>query len=380
MYNATLGSPAVRYRALHHSGQCQVSFNALGGYQLVVSMLVRVEDNLPLLAPCSELSMAVAAGQQPSNAQQSAQQSVSAHQQMQPRRSLNSITSSVSSGSGPPPQPPSASGTPNRTGAFTFTAETGYRRPAAGPQEGHSEPMGLYGTFVKGEFDSYYSTLVMVLLNIVLDDLGVQQLCPGTNLPMLPPKGCEIRNFKAVSLLVALLGQPTVGLNTVALRVCFALMRVHAPNVAALEVLGVVSTLVEKLLAIVYVGSLDCALLTAAFAHQAGKNRPDLGDGAADSSPKTEDYSGPTTDSSGDLRPPTMYPVEVLGALAHEVVLLLQIVAVSTANRDSSVLALLALVSQHAAQSRCCSGAQGGDVRCQNCETEMACLQCLNDR
>lgn len=358
----------------------------MDGYNLVASMLVRVEENLPLLAPCSEQSMAVASGQPAHQPQAQPAQPQHQHQQLQPRRSMTSITSSVSSGSGPslppglphgaPPGPPSPRRTASSVPGLGMPADPSYRRPTQFPHDGQSEPMGLYGTFVKGEFDSYYSTLVMVLLNIILDDLSTHQLCPGTNLPVLPAKGSEIRNFKSVALVVALLAQPTVGLNTVALRVCFALMRLHAPNVAALEVLGVVSALVEKLLAIVYTGSLDSSLLTATFASSHTPERPDY---TADLSPtKTEDYSGPTTDSSAEDQPAPVYSAEVLGTMTSEVVLLLQIVAVSTANRDDSVLALLALVLQHSAASHC-RLPHTADVRCQNCETEVACLQCLND-
>lgn len=365
----------------------QASFSASGGYSSVAAMLVRVEENLILLAPCSEQSLAVAAGQQ----------------QHSSRKSLTSITSSVSSGSGAPHAAAAAAGdgqatTPNRSAApysFANEPQSSVRKPAPFPHEGPSEPMGQYGTFARGEFDSYYSTLVMVLLNIVLDDLVAHQLCPGTNLPVLPGKGCEIRNLKAISLLVALLASSAVGLNTVALRVCFALIRLHAPNVAVLEVLGVVAALVEKLLAIVYVGSLECGMLTAAFGHRSGGNPtnyhayerndfPASGGGhmgvssSSDSPSKTEeDLSGPSSDSNGPHSPPQVYSAEVLATVTGEIVLLLQIVAVSTGNRDSSVPALLALVLHHSSSAHSCSAQ--GDVRCQNCEMEVACLQCLND-
>lgn len=343
------------------SGILQAAFLSLDGYTALATMLLRVEDNLVFLAPCSDQSMAVAAGQ--------------------PRMSLTSITSSVSSGSvvpgaGPPTTPGKASA------VLPGVLEETPRRPLQFPHVGTSEPMGQYGTFAKGEFDMYYSTLVMVLLNIVLDDLAAQQLCAGTNLPFLPPRGGEVKNFRAVSLLLSLLQSPTVGLNTVALRVCYALLRMHAPNVAIFEVLGVASALVEKLMAIVYVGSLDTSSLTGSFEAAVGArstadraaSTPTGGSSLMDS--PTDDNSGPSTDSSSPSAS-AVYSVEVLGTVAAEVLQLLQIVAVATANRDNSVAAVLALLLQHSSSCFCCNWHL--DAKCQNCEMEMACLQCLND-
>jgi hypothetical protein len=237
--------------------------------------------------------------------------------------------------------------------------------------------MGLYGTFAKGEFDSYYSTLVMVLLNIVLDDVASPQLCPGTNLPILPARGSEVKNLKAASMLVPLLTSASVGLNSVALRVGFASVRLHAPNVAVLEVLGVVSALVEKLLAIVFCASLDVSLLAQLFSPQEGDHGESFAGKSAprDSGAQAEEISGPSSDSS----PPTVvqHSAEVLCAVLSEVVLLLQIVATATANRDHSVPVLLAAVLQHA--STCVASQLHAVSRCQNCDLELACLQCLND-
>lgn len=346
-------------------------------------MLLRVEENLVLLVPCSDVSMAAASGQQ------------------QHRMSLGSVASSVSSGSGMlGPGPPS----PGKISSYGVgvSIDDHSRRSERGGGSfsflNHGEQMGLYSTFAKGEFDAYYSQLVMVLLNIILDDTAVQQLSSGNNLPFLPPRGGEIKNFKAVSILVSLLASARVGLNTVVLRVSYALMRLHAPNVAVLEVLSVVSSLVEKLMAISYGGTLDVAALSKASlsAHNTdprildslsgemtGEGRPSQGnlDGTSDSQSDCGEEEG------GPPKPCPQYPPDVLCTVASEVVVLLQIVSVCTANRDNSVAAFLAMLLQ---TSPVAAGGDGGgvsspresgglDSRCQNCEMELACLQCLNE-
>jgi hypothetical protein len=173
-----------------------------------------------------------------------------------------------------------------------------------------------------------------------------------------------------------LLGSASVCLNSVALRVCFASVRLHAPNVAVLEVLGVVSALVEKLLVIVYCASLDVSLLAHLFASQdRDRDHASFEKSAPRDSTAQEDISGPSSDSS----PMTLvqHSAEVLCTVLSEVVLLLQIVATATANRDHSMPVFLATVLLHAST---CGGSQLHAVsRCQNCDLELACLQCLND-
>lgn len=324
-------------------------------------MLLRVEENLILLAPCSQSSLAAAAGQ------------------AQARKSLSS-TSSVSSDSaadvGPQASktsPPGAEDSPR------------HRHPASS-----GEPVGLYGSFAKGEFDSYYSHLVMIVMNFILDDAAVQQINTSNQLPFLPSRGSEIKNVKAMALLIAMLSSSSSGLTTVAVRICFALMKLHAPNVVVLEVGGVVSVIVEVLLAIVFVGRLDIASTATKFVHNDATAAADVELGTASDADATEvnayksgaPTGSPSTDSAltKDSRRGE-FSLEIMYALASDIILLLQIVAVATANRDNAVVNLLALVVQQASAhtSRGHRRSHYHAQRCQNCEMESACLQCLND-
>ena len=180
-----------------------------------------------------------------------------------------------------------------------------------------------------------------------------------------------------------------IGLNTVAMRICFASTRLHAPNVAALEVFGVVSALVEKLLAIVFAGSLKLAtlhqLFTAGLVHltesDSAPGSPHRHPTIHSATQKTEDEASDRSSDLSEQRETPSHSPEVMGTVASELILLLQIVSVATANRDNSIAALLALVLQHSTLcfSACSSTSHGPEGRCQNCEMEVACLQCLND-
>jgi len=260
----------------------------------------------------------------------------------------------------------------------------------------HTKESGLYNHTTKGEFDVYYSSVVMVLLNILVDDVIATQI--SSNLPFLPPRGAEIGNFKALQLLTNLLHSGSSGLLTVGLRIIYALIKVHAPNVLVLESAGVIGALVEILCTILYTKIIDTSALTVLFTtvntnHGEFSARESVSDyneiigKAEDLSPLFASHKSINNlaDANQTTTPSENCSHQLLHSLIGDIVTIFQIVSVATSNRDSSVLCLLTLLSQQCStyyrmlnlHSSGCSTVNS--AKCQNCEMETACLQCLND-
>jgi hypothetical protein len=420
-------------------------------------MLQRIEDNLSLLSSCSDSSLAAAAGGSAHNASSSSASSAS------------SVNTSGGSGASIPPRRPSASTSPSPSSASaSASASTSSGPGPLGGSKGAPVPVGLFGPSTKGEFDQYYAQLSVILLNIALDDMtslsvfgpagsmgsnaassgtstaagisgsGAAGSSPGAaGVPVLV-RGAEIKNFAVIKFLAELMNTKYAGLNVTVLRVVFALLKAHTPNVVTLEIGGVVSAIVSTLLAIVFTRTIDASVLRSLLSspdpdpdprdRDRDANRDSYTDygrtssvggagGVGGGNDNCDDswHAGSISSSTTPLAAPSSqrvksqtssemlcfqlsgeYSVPFLGAMLSDILVVLQIVAVSTATRDNSVLALLALVLQHAtAPARDCNvtryrtisgGSIGGvmnDIsilRCHNCELETACLQCLNER
>ena len=242
----------------------------------------------------------------------------------------------------------------------------------------------------------YYSTVVMVLLNILLDDVITTQI--SSNLPFLPPRGAEIGNFQALQLLINLLHSGSSGLLTVGMRIIYALIKTHSPNVLVLESAGVIGALVEILCTILYTKTIDTIALTSLFTtvnvnHGEFSARESVSDyneiigKAEDLSPLFASHKSINnlTDTNLTTGATEHCSHQLLHTLVGDIVTILQIVSVTTSNRDSSIVCLLTLLSQQCStyywmlnlHSSGCSTVNC--AKCQNCEMETACLQCLND-
>lgn len=488
----------------------QVDFAMADGYNNVAAMLRRVEDNLVLLVPCRDSSLAAASGislasqthsNDSSNSNnnsnngspiklgqhqyyQQQQQQQQAQQQSSPHHLHHHVhhhhhhhhpglDASFHGGKHQQQQSQSFSSTPSSSQSnSTITAP------------GNCINMGLYYSFAKAEFDNYYSYLVGVLINLLIDDIincgttqsafSVSNNSNSSNnnnasaLPVLPPKGSEIRNLAASSLLMQLTNSGSVSLHVVALRVCFALLKVHANNAIALESVGVMSAFMESLLTAVLTKSLDKTLLVHLFSNSSSSlsyrnnntanqdlhltaSRLDSGYssdginldynignsqrtsysdddakielGAADyyspsySSISSSGITGGRVESATTTAPATVvatttaattttvpsssssscsehYSSESMAAVVSDIIVVLQMMSVVTSIREattatSSMATFLTILVFHIStclnkdllhcqENNSISNNTTGS-RCQNCEVEASCLQCLND-
>jgi hypothetical protein len=317
-------------------------FSLADGYTKLSYMLIRIEENLALLVRCSEGSKAAAAG------------------------------GSVEQEGGVPSKllpPQAAVAAHHLSDGSPHTSNI-----ASQNQPINNDPLGAYYAFPQGEFDSYYSTVMMVLMNLLLDDaaLTVFKIHPVSHLPYFPVRCSEMKNLQAASLLTRLVGCPFVGLNVVVVRMCFGLIRAHSPNVIALELTGVISALIEQFVCIAFSGNLN---------QSSSPNRDALVH-------LEEEEEEPVHIQDSAMHSPgqqQQYSPIIVAQLFSDMLVTLQMVAVATGLRDQSMIALFSvilvhLVSHYKELVDCEDDESIASFgRCHNCETEASTLQCLHD-
>ena len=346
-------------------------------------MFLRIEENLALLVRCSEGSKAAAAGGSVSVEQQEGSRAMPPSKLPPPHAAAAHIPC------GDHASPPHISRT---------TASSSSQNQLPGPINSNDDPLGAYYAFPQGEFDSYYSTVMMVLMNLLLDDaaLTVFKIHPVSHLPYFPARCSEMKNLQATYLLTRLVGCPFVGLNVVVVRICFGLIRAHPPNVIALELTGVVSALIGQFICIALSGTLDQSSSTTldGAAHLEEKEEEEKESAA--SRQESAVLSDPMGSSSGQQQQYQYSPI-IISQLFSDMLVTLQMVAVATGLRDQSMISLFGIVMMHLVshdkeEEEEEEGGGGGLVdceddeesiaafgRCHNCETEASTLQCLHD-
>lgn len=292
----------------------QIEFASSSGFTKFQEMLMRAEDNLVLLVSCSDVSLAVASGA---------------------RQSKLSV------------EVPIAQGTP----------------PGAAEQTKRSLYFSSVGS--SGDFDTYYSTLVMVVLNIILDE----PLCtPVQNIvqkPVLPRRGLSVGNMSALAVLVNLLHSGQISLVMVAIKICFALLRSSSSNAIALETVGVISALMEVLTSIVFGCSLDIHSVLIRDRVESPNNGRSQETGLSFDETKSQINKNLLT-------------------VAADIIVVLQMVSVATSMRDASIVSFLSMLLAMASLPQCDMAqaernSHASICRCQNCESEAATLECLQD-
>jgi len=317
-------------------------FSLADGYTKLSYMLIRIEENLALLVRCSEGSKAAAAG------------------------------GSVEQEGGVPSKllPPQAAAAHHLSDGSPHISNI-----ASQNQPINNDPLGAYYAFPQGEFDSYYSTVMMVLMNLLLDDaaLTVFKIHPVSHLPYFPVRCSEMKNLQAASLLTRLVGCPFVGLNVVVVRMCFGLIRAHSPNVIALELTGVISALIEQFVCIALSGNLN----------QSSSPNRDAPVYLEEGEEEPAHLQDSVVHSPGQQQ--QQYSPIIVAQLFSDMLVTLQMVAVATGLRDQSMITLFSVILVHLVSHDKelvdCEDDESIAAfgRCHNCETEASTLQCLHD-
>jgi hypothetical protein len=317
---------------LLRNSAAQREFHAVGGYGKVMDMFLRVEENLTLLVPCRDMSLAAASGSQNN------------------RSGLSLLQ-------------------PHHSHAQSASPSTQHQPPHDSSPEGKGS---LYHSQAgsAGDFDGYYSSVLMVVLNLALDEGSCSPLARISYKPMLPRSGLLVGNPGALSLVVSLLQSAQYSFVSLAVKLVYAILQSSPRNAVILEASGVVSALIEVLVVIIFSCGIDRTCL-----HCERAESPTV-------------YSCRTAETM-ESAPTTSYDMsshsinQDLLAIAADIVLVLQTVAVATSLRDSSMLAVLTAIATAASQpvSDVSDGntTQQAVMRCHNCEVEAACLECLHD-
>jgi hypothetical protein len=320
-------------------------------------MLCRVESNILFLAPCKSYVVEHSEGSSGTSKASSTSDSDSSLAWSMEQSSLFSAGAFV-----PVAQYTGESPRPANSLQFNIAPAT--------EVENHSS---LYYSEVGASFDGYYSTVLSCLLNIiVLESPSAVHPAPhssskrnhsaqtGTSLPSLPPRWTLLQNLDALSIATALLRSGKVSLVAIGVRLAYALMRSSAKNAVALEHAGVSGLLIQLMISL------------------AAKSSPLL-PSALDCQPHAIEAMGAT-------------PRSALTMLA-DVCAVLQLLSLAKAQSSESVLAAItttllycflngdnpASSSSSSSSSTMSESIQQSRSRCQNCETEDAQLECLND-
>eukprot|EP01034_Spumella_vulgaris_P023689 gene23689-29934_t len=307
----------------------QREFQLVGGYSRLFDMLVRVEENLALLVPCRDMSLAAASG---------AHSNRSSRSLVQPHSHAHSSSPSM-------------------------------QQHEASPEGKGSLYHSQAGS--AGDFDSYYSSLLMVVLNVVFDEGSCSPLGHVSHKPMLPKQGLVAANLDALSLVVGMLFSGQYSFVAVAIKLVYALLQSSPRNVVALERTGVCAALMKVLMAIVFSCGQDPACL-----------QSERGESPAVFTSRTAETTESVPTNGNDAVGSHSINKNLL-QIALDIVLVLQMVGVATSLRDSSVLAVLTALATAASQTVTDAAENNSGVlstvKCHNCELEAASLECLHD-
>lgn len=165
-------------------------------------MLERVESNLTLLAPCRDTSRAVAS------------------------------TSGVSSHS--------AHTDPADTVTFTSFREKDH-----------------FHSFAGNEFDDYYSHLMGILLQLLLDEVSMEKIVSAMNCSSSSIRTMKIKNLQIMKLIKVMLCSRHITLFTVAMKVVYFLIRINPSNSVTIHAVGVNEILLLRLYGLIHFGRID---------------------------------------------------------------------------------------------------------------------------
>jgi len=231
-----------------------------------------------------------------------------------------------------------------------------------------------------GSFDNYYSSVLSALLNIITSDVSAnssvllkrQSSIPNSSLPLLPPRWTSIQNLTALSIVVELLQSNKVSLVIIGVRICYALLKCSTKNVVALELAGVVAALVKLMVSIAISGRVGIRQFESYESTNRNQNQTNL------------HFFG--------------YGSRSTLSILSDVVTVLKMVSIITSRRDVSIMAVITTtmlsctlnsneknsplnISASKASEELNDGAMPSlsGLRCQNCETEVAKFECLNE-
>ena len=248
----------------------------------------------------------------------------------------------------------------------------------------------LYLSDAGTTFDSYYSTLLASLLytitseNVSTHSNGVstpkRSTKPALLLPLLPSRGTLIQNYDALTMLIELLTSNRVSLVMLALRICYSLIKSNSRNAIALEAVGVVTALIKLVATLIWKGNIHIQ------EHFQQEISPEDGETTVD-----------TNENSfiGDNFKHSL-------SLLTDIISILQLFSVAFSSNDISVIASVVTIMLHSIlnfdESESYSPISNANIqlhkageiteaptatvglRCDNCESEDAQLECLNER
>lgn len=245
-----------------------------------------------------------------------------------------------------------------------------------------SSGVSLYLSDAGVSFDGYYTSILSSLLHTITAEYFASATTTGVPtprrsakqsapLPPLSPRWMLIQNYNALLVIVDLLKSGKVSLVLVALRICYSLIKSNTRNIVALESAGVTAVLIQLAVTLLSTANIQIS------------------------------NSQPTDNVFQDMEAPSeglfigdscKFSLSVL----TDVMSLLQLMSVALSTMDVSILSGLTTIILHtilnvesepispsagyvggntpASRSLDCSG-----LICENCESEDAQLECLND-
>jgi hypothetical protein len=221
-----------------------------------------------------------------------------------------------------------------------------------------SDTIGKYYSLVGESFDEYYSSLVVLLSKLLMDEAFVE-VQGGVN---SFSRNYQVRNFHVLSLVKRFIECKFSPLVVVACRVCTIAIRLNPLNSVVLESRDVI-------------GSLVCCAVKLQFS-----GRLDI-----EEAPRVSSRDGflsheePTVSSTPRHR--FLNPLDAnLLELLDELLLVLQLFAVSYSRHSSSILAVFSVLLLSIWSPASLDSVLQKNLRCLNCESEYACFECISER
>ena len=343
------------------------------GYSLISKMFFRIEENIIYLAPCKSSFIMPTESVKVSNQGQPTDND-NIHAWSIEQTALFSAGAFV---------PSSATGSRivSALSANSFTAasvNSGSSHSVASDFAGGS----MYLSDAGATFDGYYTSILTSLLHTITAEYFAAATAtgaptprrsakPSAPLPPLSPRWVLIQNYSALLVIVDMLKSSKVSLVMAALRICYSLIKSNSRNVVALESAGVTAVLIQ----------LTIVLLSTANIELSSSQTIDVALQDMEAAPEAL-FIGDSCKLS-------------LSVLT-DVVSLLQLMSVALSNINVSILSGLTTIILHSilnfesevilstasyagGNTPASRSLEGSGLICENCESEDAQLECLND-
>jgi hypothetical protein len=228
----------------------------------------------------------------------------------------------------------------------------------SGTSSGNSDTIGKYYSLVGESFDEYYSSLVVLLSKLLMDEAFVE-VHGGVN---SFSRNYQVRSFHVLSLVKSLIECKYSPLVVVACRVCTIAIRLNPLNSVVMETRDLIGSLVCCAVKLQFCGRLDIEEAPRVSSREGGFSH--------------EEHTTGSTQRHRSANPLDSNFLELL----DELLLVLQLFAVSYSRHSSSILAVFSVLLLSIWSPTSLDNVLQKNLRCLNCESEYACFECISER